>query len=164
MKDSILLLSFILFYSICFLWMPGCSSTSNSVENVPRQVLLSSSEALMIEGRTITLSSTLTRDYVPNSAEDESPLTARIEIVASKGEVLPEGLNTDAVWVMVDDQVWGSSYSGEQLKDDKTRIVKIANEGPNFGIGKKAVVIVRIRNNGSTYLLRANNQEIERAN
>ncbi|NBC04144.1 MAG: hypothetical protein GVY20_10615 [Bacteroidetes bacterium] len=144
--------------------MSGCSSTSNSVENVPSQVLLSSSEALMIEGRTITLSATLSRDYVPNSSEDESPLIARIEIVASKGEAMPEGLNTDAVWVMVDDQVWGSSYSGEQLKDDKTRIVKIANEGPKFGIGKKAVVIVRIHYSGATYLLRANNQEIVRAN
>lgn len=118
----------------------------------------------MIEGRTITLSATLTRDYVPNSADDENPLIARIEIVASKGEILPDGLNTDAVWVMVDDQVWGSSYFGEQLKDDRTRIVKIAREGPKFGIGKKAVVIVRIHYNGATYLLRANNQEIERAN
>ena len=152
MKDSTLQSILILFYGICFLWMPGCSSTSNSVENVPRQVLLSSSEALMIEGRTITLSATFNRDYVANSAEGGSPLNARIEIVASKGETLPEGLNTDAVWVMVDDQVWGSSYSAEQLKDDRTRIVKIAREGPKFGIGKKAVVIVRIHHNGATYL------------
>lgn len=150
--------SFVLLFVAFILGITGCSS----VENLPRQVLLSSSEVLMIEEREITVSADLTRDFSQDSPEDGSPLTARIEIVASNGQNLPDGLDTDAVWVMVDDQVWSSSYSGEQLENDKTRIVKIAREGPKFSVGKKAEVIVRIHHNNSTYLLRASGQVIER--
>lgn len=158
MKNFRIIRSFILLFVAFFFGMNGCSS----VENLPRQVLLSSSEVLMIEGREITLNADLTRDLAAGSPGDGRPLIARIEIVASNGEVLPNDLDTDAVWVMVDDQVWGSSYSGEQLKDDKTRIVKIARGGPNFSVGKKAEVIVRIHHHDSTYLLKATGQEIKR--
>lgn len=158
MKNFRIISSFLILFGAFFLGITGCSS----VENVPRQVLLSSSEVLMIEGREITVSADLTRDFSQDSPEDGSPLTARIEIVASNGEDLPNELDTDAVWVMVDDQVWSSSYSGEQLENDKTRIVKIAREGPKFSVDKKAEVIVRIHHNNSTYLLKATGQEIKR--
>lgn len=144
------------------LWISGCSSSGNSVEIVPQQVLLSSTEELVIEGREITLSANLSRNFASSSTSDGEPLLVKIKIVASNGENLPDGLNTDAVWIIVDDKVWGSSYYGEQFKDDKTRLVKIARKGPKFGVGKKAVVIVRIHHNGSTYLLKSTDQRIER--
>lgn len=140
--------------------MTACSSSVNSIENVPRQVLLSSSERLMIDGKQITLTTSLNRDFSPGSPENGGALVARVEIVTSDGEYLPDGLETDALWVMVDEEVWASSYAGEQFKDDKTRIVKIARDGPEFRVGKKADVIIRIHHNGTTYLLKAAGQKI----
>lgn len=153
---------FLLVYGV-ILWITACSSSVNSVENIPPQVLASSSEGLMIEGKQITLNAQLNRDFAPSSPEDGRPLIARVEIVTSNGDDLPNGLETDAVWVMVDDEVWGSSYAGEQFKDDKSRIVKIARGGPKFGVGKKADVIVRIYHNGKSYLLKASGQEITKS-
>lgn len=146
-----------------FLLITGCASSGNSVENMPRQVLLSSSEGLMIEGKQIILNAQLDRDVGSNTSDSGGPLTVKVEVVASDGGNLPDGLNTDAVWVMVDDEIWGSSYSGEQLRDDRTRIVKIAKDGPEFGIGNKADLFVRIRHDGNTYLLRTSEVEIKQA-
>lgn len=140
--------------------MTACSASVNSLENVPPQVLLSSSEGLMVDGKQITLTANLKRDFAPSSPENGRPLIAMVEIVTSDGTDLPDRLETDAVWVMVDDEIWASSYAGEQFKDDKTRIVKIARDGPKFGVGKKAEVIVRIHQNGTTYLLKASGVEI----
>lgn len=146
-----------------FLMITGCFSSGNSVENMPRQVLLSSSENLMIEGRQIILNAQLNRDVGSNTSDNGGPLGVKVEIVASDGGNLPNGLDTDAVWVMVDDEIWGSSYTGEQLRDDRTRIVKIVRDGPEFGIGNKADLFVRIRHDGNTYLLRTSEVEIKQA-
>lgn len=153
--------SILLFTGFFFGLMTGCSSTVDSLENVPRSVLLSSSEGLMIEGREITLNANLNRDFAPSSPPNGRPLITWIEIVTSKGSDLPDGLMTDAVWVIVDNEIWGSSYSDEQFTEDKSRIVKIARDGPKFGVGKKAEVIVRIHHDGHTYLLRATGLKIE---
>lgn len=145
------------------LWVSACSSSVNSIDDVPPQVLATSSEGLMIGGKQITLTASLNRDFAPSSPENGQPLITRVKITTSDGTDLPNGLETDAVWVMVDDEVWGSSYSGEQFKDDKTRLVKIARGGPKFGVGKKADVIVRIHHNGKSFLLKASGQEITKS-
>jgi hypothetical protein len=152
--------SSVLFVSV-FLLITGCASSGNSIENIPRQVLLSSSESLMVEGKEVILNAQLNRDVCSDTSEDGSPLLVKVEVVTSDGGNLPDGLNTDAVWVIVDDEIWGSAYSGEQLRDDRTRIVKIVKNGPEFGIGNKADVFVRIRYDGNTYLLRTSSVEIE---
>lgn len=143
------------------LLMTACFSSVDSSERVPRHVLLSSAEGLMIDGKQITLSVNLNRDFAPSSPENGRPLVAKVEIKTSNGEHLPDGLATDAVWVIIDDEMWDSSYSDEQFREDKSRIVKIAREGPKFGVGKKAEVIVRIHHNGNTYLLRTSGVEIK---
>lgn len=151
----------LLFIAFSFGLMAGCSSSVDSLENVPTRVLLSSSEGLLIEGRQIKLNANLNRDFAPSSPANGWPLIVKVEIVASNGKNLPSGFDTDAVWVIVDGEAWGSSYSDEQFKEDKSRIVKIARDGPKFGVGKKAEVIVRIHHNDNAYLLRASGQEIE---
>lgn len=161
MKNSKIIRPATLLSAGFLLLMTACSSSVDSLENVPPQVLLSSSEGLMIGGKQITLTAYLNRDFAPSSPENGRPLIAMVEIEASNGENLPDGLNTDAVWVIVDDEIWGSSYSDEQFKEDRSRIVKIARDGPKFGVGKKAEVIVRIHHNDNAYLLRASGQEIK---
>lgn len=88
------------------------------------------------------------------------PMSVRVEITTSDGTDLPDGLDTDAVWVMVDDEVWGSSYAGEQFKDDPSRIVKIARESSEFEAGERADVVVRIHHDGKSYLLKVTDREI----
>lgn len=144
--------------------MTACSASVNSIENIPPQVLASSSEGLMIEGEQIILSASLNRDFAPSSPENGQSLIVRVEIKTSDGTDLPDGLSTDAVWVLAGDEIWGSSYAGEQFKDDKTRIVKIAREGPKFEVGKRADVIVRIHHNGKSYLLKTTGQKITETN
>ncbi len=157
------LASVVVLVIVGLLWITACSSSVNSIEDVPPQVLASSSEGLMIGGKQITLSASLNRDFAPSSPEDGQPMIARVEITTSDGTDLPIGLETDAVWVMVDGEVWGSSFAGEQFKDDKSRIVKIVRDGPKFGVGKRADVIVRIHHNGKSYLLKAAGQEITKS-
>lgn len=114
----------------------------------------------MIDGKQIILNAQLNRDFAPSSPENGQPLIVRVEVLTSGGDDLPDGLETDAVWVMVKDEVWGSSFSDEQFPEDRSRIVKIARDGPTFGIGERADVIIRIHHNGTTYLLKASGKEI----
>lgn len=91
----------------------------------------------MIKGQKITLNANLNRDFAPSSPVNGRPLIARVEIVASNGKNLLTGLDSDAVWVIVDNELWSSSYSDEHFKEDRFRIVKIARDGPKFDVEKK---------------------------
>lgn len=138
----------------------ACSSSSNSLQNVPREVLLSGSEALSIEGKQIVLNADVSSSSNAGDSENDQTLAVKVEIITSDETELPVGLGTDAVWLMAGDEIWGSSYDGEQLKDDRTRIIKIASGGSGFQAAAEVDVIVRIRHNGRTYLLKSTGQEI----
>lgn len=154
----------LIFFFIGFTFMmTGCSSSVDALEDVPQRVLLSSPEGLVLDGRQITLNASLNRDFSPNSPPDGRPLIARVEVIALNGENLPERLDADALWVVVENEVWGSSFSDEWFEEEAHRIVKIARDGPKFGVGKKAEVIVRLRYKGGDYLLRASGQEIKQS-
>ena len=152
---------FVLLLGFVF-WITGCSSSVDSVEKVPQRVLLSSSERLIIDGQEITLNAYLWRDFAPVSPANGKHLTARIEVIASKGNDLPVGLDTDKVWIIVDGEVWSTFYTEELFKVDARRIVKIARDGPKFDVGKKAAVVVSINYKNNLYLLRSSDQKIQR--
>lgn len=143
----------------------SCSSTTDyymddSLENIKLEELLASPEELTINNVELNVSTYLWRDFMPISPSDGKPLNANVTIESKDGEQLPENLDTDAIWVIHGDEVWGTSYSDEKFENDPTKISKIARNGPKFGPDVSVTVVTRILHGDSTYLLRITGQEI----
>ncbi len=145
----------------------SCSSSldpeyhlDDSLEKLPISLLNSAPNNLTIDGIELTLKTDLWRDFMPSSPPDGKPLIARIEIRTHEESALPNQLNADAVWVVYEDQVWGARLTETQFEHDSTRLVKVARNGPKFGPGENATVVVRIVYGDETFLLINSGQEI----
>lgn len=157
--------NFILFFLTLFLL--SCSSSldpdyhiEDSLERLPIETLNSAPKSLTVDGIELSLKSDLWRDFMPITPPDGKPLIARIELRAQDERALPEQLNADAVWVLYEDQVWGARLTETQFEHDSTRLVKVARNGPKFGPGENATVVVRIVYGDESYLLRNTGQDI----
>ncbi len=149
------------------IFLLSCSSSidpdyhlDDSLEKLPIEMLNSAPKNLTVDGIELSMETDLWRDFMPISPPDGKPLIARIEIRAQDERTLPEQLNADAVWVVYEDQVWGTRLTETQFEHDSTRLVKVARNGPKFGPGENATVVVRIVYGDETYLLRNTGQEI----
>lgn len=132
----------------------------DTLEKMSIKMLNSAPKNLIVNGIELSMESDLWRDFMPISPPDGKPLIARIEIRAQNERDLPEQLNADAIWVVYENQVWGAKLTETQSDHDSTRLVKVARNGPKFGPGENATVVVRIIYGNKTYLLRNSGQEI----
>lgn len=150
---------------LTFLLTISCAPSTNydvdeSLEQISIKELLSSPQELTMDGLELDVEAYLWRDFAPISPPDGKPLIASITIESKDSEPLPENLDTDAVWVIYDNDVWGSGYSDELFKDDRFQIRKTARDGPKFDPDVKVTVVIRILHGDSTYMLRKIGQEI----
>lgn len=147
--------------------LAGCSDNGVSVPpDIPIGELLAAPDTILVEGKTLYLSTYLWRDFMPISPPDGHPLIAIIYVTATDTAQLPSSISADAVWIVYEQQVWKSWFTNEPIPPDQqrpNRIVKLARDGPKWGPGIYVSVIVRvIDSQGGTSLLRAPNQFINR--
>lgn len=106
------------------------------------------------------------RDFQPISPPDGKPLIAIIYVTATDTAQLPSSLSTDAVWIVYNNKVWKSGFTGEPIAPGELkphRIVRIARAGPTWGPNVNVDVVVRVYDGkGGTLLLKAPNQRIYR--
>jgi hypothetical protein len=145
----------------------GCSDNGVEVPpEIPVSRLLAAPETIPVQGRLLSLSTILWRDFQPNSPPDGKPLISIIIVAAADTAQLPTSISIDAVWIVCNNQVWSSWFTNEPIAHDllkPNRIVKIARQGPKWGPNVGVDVIVRVNVGvGAALLLRAHNQWIDR--
>lgn len=154
-------------YTISSLLIISCSMVNDpeyhlgdSLDKIPVQILNNAPSDLTIDGLELNFEPFLWRDFQPISPPGGKPMIAKVTITANNGAQLPDKLDSDMIWVLYENQVWGTRYTETQFEYDPTRLVKVARDGPKFGPGKDATVVIRITYNDETYLLRKSGLDI----
>jgi hypothetical protein len=148
--------------SVAFL---RCSDIGLSVPPVISvEDLLAVPDTVVVEGRAVTLSCELWRDFMPLSPPDGKPLIAIASIATVDSMQLPASITSDAVWIVFGSQVWNRYFTDEVPPGQRpNRLQKVARNGPKWGPGVYVDVVVRLSDgNGTPHLLRASRQWIGR--
>ena len=151
--------------SVALALVTGCEDLGVAVPpTLPVETLLAAPETLVVQNRTLTLSTSLWRDFMPSTDGDHSQLIALVYVEATGPAPLPVGLSIDAVWVVSGQDVWKSFFSDEARppgEQKPNRIAAIARNGPRWD-GYVDVVVRVLDGHDSTYLLRVGSQYIGR--
>lgn len=132
--------------------------------DIPIRELLAAEDTVTVDGRSLTLSTYMWRDFMPISPPDGKPLIGIAYIDGIDSASLPSTIKADAIWIVYDGQVWKSFFSNESSNPQKpNRLEKVVRNGPKWGPGVYVDVIVRLLDGGEgAHLLRAAHQYIGR--
>ncbi|HEY8185890.1 MAG TPA: hypothetical protein VIF64_07460 [Pyrinomonadaceae bacterium] len=141
----------------------------NDLRNAPTEIVM--------DGRSLSLSAYLWRDFMPSSPPDGKPMIAVFKVATSDKKPFPSGVRTDWAWVLFGEQMWEASELKEQLEGpycqdssgkgikcpDSPVLISIARDGPKWGPGVFVDVVVRLTDKeGRHYLLRGPKQYVLR--
>lgn len=133
---------------------------------LPLPTLEASPDTLNIGGKKLILTTYMWRDFMPVSPPDGKPLIAIFTILTADSTDLPSGLEADAAWVICEGEIW-STWIDEEApppeNGDPFQLIRVARDGPRFGPDVFVTAVVRLTDNqGTVYLLKAENQYIHR--
>lgn len=128
----------------------AASCVPGSLTIPPVSTLENTTETLSYQGSSLALRSELTRMQT-----DAGPaITARLRVVDTRGQALPEGLAVDGVFFLFDGAVW-SRYLPEGPSAEGDHIEAVLEGGPRWPPGEVIDVVVRIQPPaGQSFLLR----------
>ena len=151
--------------SVALALVTGCEDLGVAVPpTLPVETLLAAPETLVVQNRTLTLSTNLWRDFMPSPDGDRSQLIALVYVEAVDPAPLPAGVSSDAVWIVSGKEVWKSFFSDEPRPPGEqrpNRICAIARDGPRWN-GNVDVIVRVLDGHGKAFLLRAARQNIGR--
>jgi len=146
----------------------GCTDLGNPYvappPDIPLVVLRAAPDTLVVNGRRLSLSAYLWRDFMPISPPDGKPLMAVLTISAADSATIPSSLVCDAVWVIYQHEIWKAWLEIPPPGGVKpNQISRTARDGPRWGPNVYVDVIVRVIDaSGASRLLRAPHQWIGR--
>ncbi len=138
----------------------GCSNPVISPPDIPINELLSAPTELTINGKVVTLNTSIWENFMPTIPPSPSHLTVICYIMAKDSSALPSTMELNSVYMIYFNQVWKSFLEKDNNLTTKNKFVGIAYDGPAWKPGSFADVIVKISFNGSYYLIRAPHQLI----
>lgn len=151
--------------SVLLTFFLGCEDLGVAIPpDFPIETLLAAPETLVVQYRTLTLSTSLWRDFMPSPDGDHSQLIALVHVEATDLAPLPGGVTADAIWIVSGREVWKSFFSDETRPPDEqkpNRINAIARNGPRWD-GYVDVIVRVFDGQGNAFLLRAGRQYIGR--
>ena len=120
------------------------SVSINDLRKAPTEVVL--------DGRSLSLSAYLWRDFNPSSPPDGTPMIAVFKVGTSDKKPFPSGVRMDRAWVLFGEQMWEASEFRAQVKDkdswiscpDSPVCEAVARDGPKWGPGVFVDVVVRL--------------------
>jgi hypothetical protein len=145
------------------------SVSINDLRSAPTEVVL--------DGRSLSLSAYLWRDFMPKShPHDESmidgePMIAVLKVGTSDKKPFPSGVRMDRAWVLFGEQMWEVSEFRAQVQDkdswiscpDSPVCEAVARDGPKWGPGVFVDVVVRLTDKeGRHHLLQVPKQCVKR--
>lgn len=156
--------SFVLFVLLA-LFFVQCSNPVSSPQDIPIKTLLSAENTLLIENKSVVLSTYLQRDFQPISPPDGKPLIAVASVETTDSSIISSSINLNAIYIVYNNQVWKSFFTNEErpsIEMRQYRIVKIARDGPKWGPKIYVDVIVSLEVGNNNLLLKASKQYISR--
>ena len=156
------------------------SGTGNTP--VPLRELRNAPITLAVQDRSLSLSATLWRDFMPSMppSRDGKPLIAIFKVATAGGKSFPAGVRVDRAWVFFGEQLWEPSQLEEQDAAEPSYRNKsgayanraespvfnlVARGGPKWRPGVEVDVVVQlIDKDGQHYLLRTAKQGIGKVN
>jgi hypothetical protein len=128
------------------------SVSINDLRKAPTEVVL--------DGRSLSLSVYLWRDFMPRIHShgkpmiDGEPMIAVLKVATSDKKPFPSGVRLDRAWVLFGEQIWEASEFREQVKgphkdswincSDSPVCEVVARDGPKWGPGVLVDVVVRL--------------------
>lgn len=157
-----------LFLLLPAMMLAGCSLFDarglEPVDTPSRATLLSAPLSVEIGGTNLFLTTSMWRDFMPIAPPDGHRLIAIFYVVTSDSSDLPADLTATAGFVVTDDEVWSTRFTGEEpapSEDQSFQLVAVARGGPKFGPDVYVDVVVRLEDDsGRQVLLRAEDQYI----
>ena len=118
--------------------------------------------SVTIDGKALSLSTSLWRDFMPISPPDGKPLVGALTIRTSDGSGVPADVRAESAWVVFGADTWATVPREERSRTETAPAYEvIVREGPKWGPGVEVDVIVRLKTpNGAAYLLSARKQQI----
>jgi hypothetical protein len=146
---------YVLLSAACGGWSP------TSPSDVSRSQLDSAPTRIVADGKTLTLSTSLWRDFMPISPPDGKPLVAVLKIAAENGSEVPASVTADTSWVIHSTEVWSAAVEQRPRAETAPAYEVIARNGPKWGPDVSVDVVVRlVDSTGRSFLLRAPGQAI----
>lgn len=143
--------------------LAGCGADGPTAPgSIPVSELSAAPTTVVVAGKTLTLGSELWRDFQPISPPDGKPLIGALQVTASDGSAVPEGVRADAVWLVMGTEVWLGTPREERPRTETAPVYElVARDGPKWGPGVNVDVVIRLRDGTNRdVLLRAANQPI----
>jgi len=142
----------------------GCSGSPSGPEVRPAPELRATPVRVTLGGQELVLETYLWRDFQPISPPDGKPLIGVLRIKAANGSAVPATTRATAAWVVLGSDVWATAVAEEQPRGTTGDAYEVViRDGPKWGPGVTADVVVRLRDaGGNTVLLRAADQSIHR--
>ncbi|HKO45847.1 MAG TPA: hypothetical protein VJU84_21400 [Pyrinomonadaceae bacterium] len=151
------------------------SQVSQSKETVPTPIseLRKAPSKVVLDGRSLTLSADLWRDFLPgiSSGPDGRPMMAVFKVATSDKKPFPTGVRIERVWVLFGEQVWDPgefdkdpSHGKDSWTCPDTPVCEVsARNGPKWGPNIYVDVVVRlVDKEGRRHLLQATRQYVQR--
>lgn len=143
--------------------LSACSSQAPTAPDEPStRDLTAAPTSVMLGGSTLTLDTSLWRDFMPISPPDGKPLVGVLRVRTVNGSMVPDTVRADAVWVIFGEQVWSPAAREERSRTETSPVYElVVRDGPKWGPNVTVDVVVRLREaSGPGLLLRAANQPI----
>jgi hypothetical protein len=142
------------------LW--GCGSASPTTPTPPASELATAPTTVLVAGKSLTLQTSLWRDFMPISPPDGKPLGVVLRVRTEDASEVPSAVRADMVWVLNGGESWSSVPREERTRSETSPLYElVARDGPKWGPGITVDVVVRLRDgSGRAFLLRAPKQDI----
>ncbi len=149
-------------FTIGLLFIGGCGASSpTSPSDVSRAQLVSAPTRIVADGKTLTLSATLWRDFMPISPPDGKPLAAVLQIATDDGSQVPVSVTADTSWVLHSADMWSAKVEQRPRAETAPAYEVVARNGPKWEPDVSVDVVVRlVDSTGRSFLLRAAGQRI----
>ena len=153
--------------SFAILLSLGCTDLGQEVPpDIPVERLQTAPDTVVVEGRTLVLTTYMWRDFMPISPPGGKPLIVIAYITAVDSTPLPSTISADAIWILTDSLVWKGGFTAEPTPPGESRpncLRRVARDGPLWGPYVSVDVVVRVLDgHGNVSLLRAPQQWISR--
>jgi hypothetical protein len=141
---------------VACLSLAGCGGFPTSPSTAALQ---SAAMSVTLAGKTLTLTSSPYRDFMPSTSSDTS-LRLILTIKTGDGSNVPSGLTVDAVWALNESNSWSAWTLSPQPGFEPNYVVS-ATKGPMWDVGTSVTAVIRLKDaSGKTVLLRAPSQPI----
>jgi len=116
-------------------------------------------QTIVIDGKTLTLSAELWRDFMPSIGKEERSMRAAVSISAEEGMALPRGLSFNRMVVLKGDSIWVQTIANSE-RSDEIRLKANTTGGPEWQPETEADVVVEFLHDDKSYKLRQNSVQI----